>query len=168
MGLHHHRTARRGEHAARLRAAAGIVNRRTERLARYASVRQRVAPRISLKAFKALVAEALDDLPEYVQQRLENVAVLVEERARPERRERLGYDSSRGLLGLYEGVNRLERASGYHLATPDRITLFWKPILEEVGHGGPDAIRREVRKTVIHEVAHHFGIDDAELERLGG
>ena len=72
------------------------------------------------------------------------------------------------LLGLYEGINRLERGGGYHLATPDRITLFWRPIVEEVGTGGPDALRREVRKTIVHEVAHHFGIDDAELERLGG
>lgn len=121
-----------------------------------------------MTAFKALVAEALDELPEYIQQRLENVAIVVEERARPERLEHLGYDPSRDLLGLYEGINRLNRGSGYHLVTPDRITLFRKPILEEVGHGGPEAIRREVRKTVIHEVAHHFGIDDVELERLGG
>jgi predicted Zn-dependent protease with MMP-like domain len=144
------------------------VTRRSERLTRYADARHRIAPRTSLKAFKELVAEALDDLPEYVQEHLENVAVVVEERARPERLSRLGYDPSRDLLGLYEGINRVERASGYHLVTPDRITLFWKPILEEVGPGGPKAIRREVRKTVIHEVAHHFGIDDAELERLGG
>ena len=70
--------------------------------------------------------------------------------------------------GKYEGINQLDRASGYHLVTPDRITLFWRPIVEEVGPGDREALRREVRKTVIHEVAHHFGIDDAELERLGG
>jgi predicted Zn-dependent protease with MMP-like domain len=133
------------------------VNQRAERLARYAAARRRVLPRTSLKAFKALVVEALDDLPVYVQERLENVAVVVEE-----------HDRGLELLGLYEGVNRLERAGGYHLVTPDRITLFWRPIIEEVGQLGPEAIRREVRKTVIHEVAHHFGIDDAELERLGG
>jgi predicted Zn-dependent protease with MMP-like domain len=133
------------------------VNQRAERLARYAAARRRVLPRTSLKAFKALVVEALDDLPVYVQERLENVAVVVEE-----------HDRGLELLGLYEGVNRLERAGGYHLVTPDRITLFWQPIIEEVGQLGPEAIRREVRKTVIHEVAHHFGIDDAELERLGG
>jgi predicted Zn-dependent protease with MMP-like domain len=121
-----------------------------------------VAPRTSLAAFKKLVAAALDELPEYVQERLSNVAVLVEERAR------VSPESEYDLLGLYEGVNRVERASGYHLVTPDRITLFWRPIIDEVGAGGPAAIRREVRKTVIHEVAHHFGIDDAELERLGG
>jgi predicted Zn-dependent protease with MMP-like domain len=144
------------------------VSLRVQRLARYRTVRQRVAPRASLKAFEALVAEALDDLPAYVRERLENVAVLVEEEATPERLARLGYDPSEDLLGLYEGINRLDRSSGYHLATPDRITLFRRAILEEVGTRDPEAIRREVRKTVIHEMAHHFGIDDAELERLGG
>jgi len=127
-----------------------------------------VGPATSLKAFEALVAEALDGLPEYIQQRLENVAVIVEERVTPERLDRLGREPGYDLLGLYEGINRVDRASGYHLVTPDRITLFRRPILEEVGSADPEAIRREVRKTIVHEVAHHFGIDDAELERLGG
>jgi predicted Zn-dependent protease with MMP-like domain len=139
-----------------VRAAAVTLNQRRERLARYRAARQRVAPLTSMKAFEGLVAEALDELPAYVQQRLENVTVVVDE----------GADSE--LLGLYEGVNRLDRSSGYHLAAPDRITLFWKPIVDEVGSADTRAIRAEVRKTVIHEIAHHFGIDDAELERLGG
>jgi predicted Zn-dependent protease with MMP-like domain len=146
------------------------VSSRQDRLSRYRAARERVAPATSLKAFEGLVAEVLDGLPEYIQLRLENVAVVVEERAAPKRLAELaapgepGYD----LLGLYEGINRIERAGGYHLATPDRITLFWKTILDEVGTSDPRALRREVRKTIIHEVAHHFGIDDAELERLGG
>jgi predicted Zn-dependent protease with MMP-like domain len=145
------------------------VNARSERLARYRQARERIAPRASLRAFEELVAEALDDLPPYVQERLENVAVVVEAWPSPQRLEHVGGAESEGeLLGLYEGINRLDRTSGYHLVTPDRITLFWRPIVEEVGPGGPEALRREVRKTVIHEVAHHFGIDDAELERLGG
>jgi predicted Zn-dependent protease with MMP-like domain len=146
----------------------GALSPRTERLARYRRARERILPRISLRAFERLVAEAIDDLPPFVQQRLDNVAVLVEEWAEPKRLEGLGFDPHQDLLGLYEGINRLERGGGYHLATPDRITLFWRPIVEEVGTGGPDALRREVRKTIVHEVAHHFGIDDAELERLGG
>jgi predicted Zn-dependent protease with MMP-like domain len=129
-----------------------------QRLARYRAARRRLAPRVSLAAFKALVAQALDDLPAEVAERMDNVAVVVEEWPRTEE----------DLLGLYEGINRLERAGGYHLATPDRITLFWRPILDEVGSSDPEAIRKEVRKTIIHEVAHHFGFDDAELERLGG
>jgi predicted Zn-dependent protease with MMP-like domain len=144
------------------------VTSRLARLARYRTARERLAPATSLKAFQTLVAQALDELPDDVRQRIENVAVLVEERAAPDRLRRLGHSPAYDLLGLYEGVNRVDRASGYHLATPDRITLFWKPILEEVGSADPEAIRREVRKTIIHEVAHHFGIDDAELERLGG
>ena len=141
---------------------------RLQRLARYRAARERVAPRVSLRAFEAFVAEALDDLPPYIQERMENVAVLVEEWPRPERMAALGYAEDTELLGLYEGVNRVDRSSGYHLATPDRITLFWRPILEEVGDGNRAALRHEIQVTVIHEIAHHFGIDDEELERLGG
>jgi len=144
------------------------VNQRFDRLARYRAARERIAPAISLRAFRGLVAEAVDDLPPYVKERLENVAIIVEDRPSrnhlPQHRESADYD----LLGLYEGINRLERNGGYHLVMPDRITLFWRPIVAEVGSGDREAIRREVRKTVIHEVAHHFGIDDDELERLGG
>jgi predicted Zn-dependent protease with MMP-like domain len=144
------------------------VNDRALRLGRYRAARDWIAPRTSLRAFEALVAEALDDLPAYIRDRLDNVAILVEDRPARDRLERLGYDPNRDLLGLYEGINRLDRSSGYHLATPDRITLFWQPILDQVGDGGREAIRREVCTTVIHELAHHFGIDDAEIERLGG
>jgi predicted Zn-dependent protease with MMP-like domain len=140
--------------------------RRTDRLARYRAARERISPRSSLRAFETLVSEALDDLPAYVQQRLENVAVVVEDEPGADRLAKLGYGDDQTLLGLYEGINRLDRSSGYHLVTPDRITLFWHPIIDEVGVGDREAIREEIRKTVIHEVAHHFGIDDAELERL--
>jgi predicted Zn-dependent protease with MMP-like domain len=144
------------------------LTRAEQRLARYRAARRRLAPRVSLAAFKALVAQALDDLPPEVAERLDNVAVVVEAWPDPDHLAELGYDPNESLLGLYEGINRLERAGGYHLAVPDRITLFWQPILDEVGSSDPEAIRREVRKTIIHEVAHHFGFDDAELERLGG
>ena len=83
---------------------------RAQRLARYREARERIAPRASLKAFELLVAEALDDLPAYVHERLENVAIVVEQRARPERLERMGYDASQDLLGLYEGINKLHHA----------------------------------------------------------
>jgi len=132
---------------------------RPARVARYRDVRRRLLPRTSRRAFAALVAEALRGLPPFVQSRLENVAVVVEEWPGPEQ----GSDL---LLGLYEGVNHLERTDGYHLAVPDRITLFRQPIIAEVGKGGHDAIVREVRATVVHEVAHHLGMEDQELRRL--
>jgi predicted Zn-dependent protease with MMP-like domain len=144
------------------------VTDRVQRLARYRAARERIMPRVSLRAFEALVSEALDDLPPYIQERMENVAVLVEPWPRTERLAELGYPEDMDLLGLYEGINRVDRSSGYHLVTPDRITLYWRPIVAEVGNGDREALRREIRATVIHEVAHHFGIDDDELERLGG
>jgi predicted Zn-dependent protease with MMP-like domain len=121
-----------------------------------------------MRAFETLVAEALDHLPISIRERMENVAVVVEEWPRPTRLTALGYDPDESLLGLYEGIPRHQRGSGYHLAVPDRITIFRQPILDQAGSGGRDAIVHEVRKTVIHEVAHHFGIDDEELARLEG
>ncbi len=139
---------------------------RLERLRRYTSARRQLLPRTSRSSFEGLVQEALDSLPDFFRERVENVAVVVEERPRRERLAALGYDPDRDLLGLYEGIPRPQRGSGYHLAVPDRITLFRQPILEEAGDGGNDEIVREIRKTVVHEIAHHFGIGDAELERL--
>ena len=121
-----------------------------------------------MRAFETLVAEALDQLPVSIRERMENVAVVVEEWPRPTRLAALGYDPNQDLLGLYEGIPRHQRGSGYHLAVPDRITIFRQPILDQAGTGGREAIVREVRTTVIHEVAHHFGIDDEELARLEG
>lgn len=149
--------------------SANSATSRAERLARYRTLRARQAPRISLTAFRALVAEALDTLPNWVRQRVDNVAVVVEERPASDRLSRLGYAPSQSLLGLYEGISHLERGGGYHLVAPDRITLYRQPILAEAGpRAGLEAIKREVRDTIVHEVAHHFGMDDAELEQLEG
>jgi predicted Zn-dependent protease with MMP-like domain len=132
---------------------------RTARLRRYREARQRLAPRTSFRAFELLVLEALDELPQFVRRRLDNIAVIVEEWPPADDAE---------LLGLYEGVSRTERASGDHGATPDRITIFRRPILDEVGLGSRDALVHEVRATVRHEVAHYLGMDDAELDMLEG
>jgi len=134
------------------------VNARTQRLNRYRTAREKHLPRTSRRAFEALVTAALDEIPVDVRGWLDNVAIVVEDEP-PE---------GANLLGLYEGINRLDRGSGYNLVAPDRITLYWRPIVEEANSSDPDAIRAEVRKTIVHELAHHFGYGDAELERLGG
>ena len=131
---------------------------RSERLSQYRAARARLLPRTSRRAFEALVADALDELPAEVRARLDNVAIVVEDQP----------PHGAPLLGLYEGINRLERGSSYNMVAPDRITLYWRSIVDEVGNADAAAIREEVRKTIVHEVAHHFGYDDAELERLGG
>jgi predicted Zn-dependent protease with MMP-like domain len=106
-------------------------------------------------AFEALVERALDEIPDEIAALVCNLVVLVEDEPPPD-------DS--GLLGSYDGVSLTERGAG-HTGLPDRITVFRRPLLEMCA--GEDELVREVRITVVHEIAHHFGIDDARLHELG-
>jgi predicted Zn-dependent protease with MMP-like domain len=106
--------------------------------------------------FEELVGEALDSIPDALAARMENVAVFVEDRSRV-----------RGLLGLYQGVPLTARGNHYGIGggTPDRITISREAILARC-RTEADVVR-EVRVTVVHEVGHHFGIDDDRLRELG-
>ena len=115
-------------------------------------------------AFEQLVSRALDDLPEWVQQHMDNVAVMVAAWPSPAQLRVVGTTRGRLLLGLYEGVPLTHRGRGYQLIPPDRITLFQGP-LEQVAASVPDLVR-QIRRTVIHEVAHHYGLSDEEIARL--
>jgi predicted Zn-dependent protease with MMP-like domain len=112
--------------------------------------------RRSPRRFEALVSDALDELPDWVHEAMDNVAVVVEERPP---------DDEADLLGLYEGIARTERGD-YAGALPDRITLFRSTIETEAGDDD-ERLRALVAETVVHEVAHHFGISDERLEALG-
>ena len=103
--------------------------------------------------FEELVADALDGIPEELGRLMDNVVVQVRDFSRA------------GLLGLYQGIPLTHREEYGGLAMPDRITIFRLPILERCRN--EDDVRREVRVTVVHEVAHHFGISDARLQELG-
>jgi predicted Zn-dependent protease with MMP-like domain len=112
--------------------------------------------------FEQLVGDALDSLPPELGEVMENVAVLVEDWPSPEQ---LG-DGHGTLLGLYEGVDLTRRSpTSYTGVMPDRITIFQGPICEHVQN--EHELVELVRTTVIHEVAHHFGISDERLEELG-
>lgn len=106
--------------------------------------------------FEELVADALDEIPDDLWQLIDNVAVVVKEGSR-----------GSNLLGLYDGVPLTERSRGYGeaMVMPDRITIFRLPILAICDDEAE--VVEQVRVTVIHEVAHHFGIDDARLHELG-
>ncbi|MGB5932063.1 MAG: metallopeptidase family protein, partial [Anaerolineae bacterium] len=78
--------------------------------------------------------------------------------------ERAGIGPHQTLFGLYEGVPLTKRDRGYHLVLPDKITIFQRP-MEAVCHTNEE-IRNLVRKTVMHEIAHHFGMDDERLRKL--
>lgn len=109
---------------------------------------------VPMRRFEELVAEALDGLPEALGRLIDNVAVLVEDEG-----------DEPDLLGLYDGVPLTERGDYGGLVMPDRIFIYRLPILaicETI-----DDVIDEVMVTVVHEVAHHFGIDDDRLEALG-
>jgi predicted Zn-dependent protease with MMP-like domain len=110
--------------------------------------------------FDALIADALEQLPEPFRSRLDTVAIVVDDEASPETLRRAG---ARGLFGLYEGVPRTAfGASGAPVAS--KITIFRRPI--EWYYPDPAERTRAVRDTLFHEIAHHFGISDARLREL--
>jgi predicted Zn-dependent protease with MMP-like domain len=104
--------------------------------------------------FGRLVEEALDSIPPELGRLMRNVAVLVED-----------YGGSPNLLGLYQGVPLTSRTSSYAGVLPDRITIYRLPLCRRARD--LEEVVRQVRHTVIHEVAHHFGISDERLEELG-
>ncbi|GIJ42334.1 hypothetical protein Vwe01_56590 [Micromonospora andamanensis] len=105
--------------------------------------------------FEELVGEALDEVPEELLALMNNVVILVEDDPPP------GED----LLGLYEGHALTDRGWDYAGVLPDRILIYRNPILR-ICHSEEDVVD-EVAVTVVHEIAHHFGIDDARLHELG-
>ncbi len=114
--------------------------------------------------FEELVEEALAEIPDALWQAIDNVAVMVEEWPTPRQQAVAG--AGRLLLGLYEGVPLTVRSTAYGLIPPDKITIFRQPILQICG-ADETLIRSQVRRTVLHEVAHHFGISDERLHQLG-
>jgi predicted Zn-dependent protease with MMP-like domain len=117
------------------------------------------------QAFEELVVEALEGLPPEIARMLDNVDVTVAGWPSPAVLRRTGLGPGQTLFGLYEGVPQTQRTSHYGLVLPDKITIFQRPI--ERVHRTPEAIREQVRRTVIHELAHHFGISDDRLRELG-
>ncbi len=116
--------------------------------------------------FQALVAEALDEIPEPFRGHLETVAVVVEDEPSAAMLREMGLHPRRDtLFGLYEGTPLSERATDQPLALPDRITIFYRPLVRTFRT--PAAIRREIRKTVVHELGHYFGLDDDDIESEG-
>lgn len=114
------------------------------------------------EAFEQLVLLGIGALPEKFRKKLKNVAFIIEDEPSPTQRKEMALDPESTLLGLYEGIPQSERDSEYFAVLPDKITIFKKPILEM--HSDPEAIKKEVADTVWHEVGHHFGLDEDEVE----
>jgi predicted Zn-dependent protease with MMP-like domain len=109
---------------------------------------------MSIEQFEGLVTDALDGIPADLGANMENVAVVVDEESPPG-----------PLLGLYEGIPLTKRGNSYMASVPDRITIYMATICSSCTT--TQEVVDLVRKTVIHEIGHHFGIDDRRLKELG-
>jgi predicted Zn-dependent protease with MMP-like domain len=107
------------------------------------------------KAFAELVEDSVASIPDDLRRLISNVEIVVDDEPPP----------GEPLLGLYEGVPLTRRTSGYSGVLPDKITIYRGPLERHYGHY-PRALRREVRRVVLHELAHHFGISDERLVEI--
>lgn len=116
------------------------------------------------RRFEQLVERAVTDLPEFFQEKLENIAIIVEDVPPPELEEEYRREGQL-LLGLYQGVPRPDRSVWAHYPYPDVISIYQRNI-EHVARTEEEIIR-EVQKTVMHEIGHYFGMDEDQLRELG-
>lgn len=117
------------------------------------------------EAFWSLAEQVVDELPEWVHEHLDNVSIVVQPWPSHHQLQTSGTPTDQTLLGLYEGVPLTRRGGGYHLVVPDRITLFQRPL--ELEAGDLETLRRLIARTVLHEIAHHFGFSEERLQSLG-
>jgi predicted Zn-dependent protease with MMP-like domain len=123
-------------------------------------------PRVDADRFAALVDEAVAAIPEEFRRYLSNTAIVIDDWPSAAQLESLGLDPEWDtLFGLYEGTALPDRPHDFAGALPDRITIFREPLLEEFT--SERAIRREIETTVVHEIAHFFGLDEEQVRRLG-
>ncbi len=115
--------------------------------------------------FEDLVEAALEALPPPFAERLENIAVTVQDWPSTHQLDKTGIRRRENLLGLYEGIPLPKRGRSYTMVLPDKITIFQRPI--EIHCRSDAKIVRQIQDTVRHEIAHYFGISDARLRELG-
>ncbi|TAK35712.1 MAG: metallopeptidase family protein [Chloroflexota bacterium] len=115
--------------------------------------------------FERLVRRALDALPPEIERLMDNVAVVVEDEPEPALLAELELPPTETLFGFYQGVPQTERSSAYGMVLPDRVIIYQRPLEEACS--SYSELAYEIRRTIVHEVAHHFGLDDATLTRLG-
>jgi predicted Zn-dependent protease with MMP-like domain len=114
--------------------------------------------------FENEVVAILDSLPPEFADNISNVEIVVEPRPRPEHRRAVGIKPWQSLYGLYQGIPLTARNHNYGLVAPDVITIFSETLLRDFPSEA--GLRRQIRRTVLHELAHHFGINDARLHEL--
>ncbi len=118
---------------------------------------------LSDEEFEKVVSQAIDDLPDEFRSKLDNVDIVIETSPPPEVRRR--FPRNRLILGLYQGVPQKKRTVGYGLVLPDKISLYKRNI--ELVSSSREEIHARIRKTLLHEIGHHFSLSDKDLRRMG-
>ena len=113
--------------------------------------------RVGRHRFRLAVQQALESLPEGIEQRLDNVVVTVENEP--------DHEGGESLFGIYEGILLTERTSGYGMVTPDRIVIYQGPL--ERSFPNQRELIEQIRVTVLHELGHHLGFDEDRLDEIG-
>jgi len=113
--------------------------------------------------FEKFVKEGIKAIPEKFLRKLKNVAIVIEDKPTPAQKKKLNIRPNWTLFGLYEGVPQLERGANYTFVLPDKITIFQKPIEEEACD--EEDLKKIVKNTVWHEIAHHFGMDEEQVRQ---
>ncbi|RLC67694.1 MAG: hypothetical protein DRI48_01655 [Chloroflexi bacterium] len=116
-------------------------------------------------AFERLVAEALDELPDHIREKLDNIEVVIEDWPDRETTRLAKVHHPVHLLGFYHGVPRTKRTHNYGLVLPDKITIYQRPIERRCRTA--EEVRTMVRRVLQHEIGHHFGLDDDRLREIG-
>lgn len=118
---------------------------------------------ISHDMFKQYVSEAIDHIPKMYQEKMKQVAILVEDEPTDEQKTHLTLNGHGHLFGLYEGVPLPARGGTTFVGPPDRITIFRYPMMHM--YPKPEDLKRQIYKTLWHEVAHYFGLDHDAIEK---
>lgn len=120
---------------------------------------------LSQEEFEQLVVDSLSTLPPEILSKMDNVAITVQDWPTRAQLSTAGVPPGSTLFGLYQGVPLTQRTTHYGLVPPDRITIFRGPL---TAYGGTaEAIADQVRRTVVHEIAHHFGMNEVQIRSLG-
>ncbi len=119
--------------------------------------------KVDRSQFEEYVREAVERLPASFRQYMDNVSIIVEDTPSEQQLRENGVPPGHTLFGLYEGVPKSERGN-YGFVAPDRITIFQEPI--QRASSSRREVKRQVRETVWHEIAHHFGMDEERVRRM--
>jgi predicted Zn-dependent protease with MMP-like domain len=119
---------------------------------------------VNEEMFSKLVDEAMESLPPQQIENMQNVSIVISDEPTPEQRERLKLSRHESLYGLYEGVPLTQRGSGYSGVLPDKITIFRIPMLYSCRT--LLELKEQIKRTVWHEIAHHYGLDHKRIDEL--